>query len=188
MHGAIPPLSQYAFMAWCSVNKKKHRNILPSTFYLYLLLNILILWLVENFKIVLFVKIYYKDLYKERMRNWTLCLFMVSVTYAKIPCVFHGLVYSDWVRGYLFFFLTLRNLRVSLFFVWYNLIISQFLKILLARIDITNIYVVLHVTVVYRAGFAVSLPSGSRNVLHIKWSYGMLSDCISFFVYSPVNM
>jgi len=25
MHGAIPPLPQYALMAWCSV-KKKHRD------------------------------------------------------------------------------------------------------------------------------------------------------------------
>jgi hypothetical protein len=31
MSGAIPPLPQYAFMAWCSV-KKKHRD--NFTFYL----------------------------------------------------------------------------------------------------------------------------------------------------------
>jgi hypothetical protein len=26
MLGAIPPLPQYVFMAWCSVKKKKHRD------------------------------------------------------------------------------------------------------------------------------------------------------------------
>jgi hypothetical protein len=31
MHGAIPPLPQYAFMAWCSFKTKKHRDY---TFYL----------------------------------------------------------------------------------------------------------------------------------------------------------
>jgi hypothetical protein len=32
MHGAIPPLPQYDFLAWCSVKKKAHRQI-----YLHLL-------------------------------------------------------------------------------------------------------------------------------------------------------
>jgi hypothetical protein len=26
MHGAIPPLAHYAFMAWCSVTKRKHKD------------------------------------------------------------------------------------------------------------------------------------------------------------------
>jgi hypothetical protein len=33
MGGAIHPLPQYAFMAWCLV-KKKHRNNFTFTFYL----------------------------------------------------------------------------------------------------------------------------------------------------------
>jgi hypothetical protein len=33
MRGAIPPLSQYAFMAWCSVKKKLRDNF---TFYLFI--------------------------------------------------------------------------------------------------------------------------------------------------------
>jgi hypothetical protein len=34
MHGAIPPLPQYTFMAWFSVKKKKkkHRNKFTFTF------------------------------------------------------------------------------------------------------------------------------------------------------------
>jgi cation transport regulator ChaC len=32
MSGAIPPLPQYAFMAWCAV-KKKHRDNFNFTFY-----------------------------------------------------------------------------------------------------------------------------------------------------------
>jgi len=32
MSRAIPPLPQYAFMAWCSAEKKKHRNNFTFTF------------------------------------------------------------------------------------------------------------------------------------------------------------
>jgi hypothetical protein len=31
IRGAIPPLSQYAFMAWCSVKARGHLYLLPST-------------------------------------------------------------------------------------------------------------------------------------------------------------
>jgi hypothetical protein len=34
MSGAIPPLPQYAFMAWCVV--KKHRDSFTFTFYPYI--------------------------------------------------------------------------------------------------------------------------------------------------------
>jgi hypothetical protein len=41
MYGAIPPLPQYAFMAWCSVKEEKeHRDkftfILPVFIYLFI--------------------------------------------------------------------------------------------------------------------------------------------------------
>jgi hypothetical protein len=32
MHGTIPPLPQYAFMAWCSV-KERHRDNFTFTIY-----------------------------------------------------------------------------------------------------------------------------------------------------------
>jgi len=36
MFGAIPPITQYAFMVWCSV-KEKHMDNVTFTFYLYVL-------------------------------------------------------------------------------------------------------------------------------------------------------
>jgi len=32
VRGAVPPLPQYAFMAWCSVKKKEHRDNFTFTF------------------------------------------------------------------------------------------------------------------------------------------------------------
>jgi hypothetical protein len=43
MRGDIPPLPQYAFMAWFSVKRKKHRD--NFTFLLLLLLLLLLRWL-----------------------------------------------------------------------------------------------------------------------------------------------
>jgi hypothetical protein len=34
MRGAIPPLPQYSFIAWCPVKINVTRTILPLTFYL----------------------------------------------------------------------------------------------------------------------------------------------------------
>jgi len=32
MRGAIPPLPQYTFIAWCSVKKKEHRDNFTFTY------------------------------------------------------------------------------------------------------------------------------------------------------------
>jgi hypothetical protein len=40
MSGATHPLPQYAFMAWCSVKKKKHRdNFIPRDVMLKIFVN-----------------------------------------------------------------------------------------------------------------------------------------------------
>jgi hypothetical protein len=59
MSGAIPPLPQYAFMAWCLV-KKKHR----ATFTLHVVST---LTLGNEYVLILFMK--YSNICKKRLRE-----------------------------------------------------------------------------------------------------------------------
>jgi hypothetical protein len=76
MNGALPPLTQYAFMAWCSVKKKAQ-----GQYYLYLLLEI------------------YANVYKHHAKDFP-TVFTVTVLNDSLQVVvFWVVTLSSYLRG-----------------------------------------------------------------------------------------